>query len=211
LFTILIVNNVINPLVAPRIIDQFIMSHNSEITPDESISQDFPDDVSNYLSDNLYDTSVPESSYHPTTSTSTTSGISIESRIHSTFMIVTEINKDSINSLLAVNNPSLCMLISSLNIKISYEHLKTIFHANIIGKNFMKLLNSHPKNPSFDANIVQVTWHILVDQIRKYPLLSKDISIVFVVKLNAMVQLHLVLLWSIIFSRKENHPHVIIL
>src|SRR5436305_5552862 len=155
------------------------MSYNSEIVSNESVSQDFPNDMSNYLSDDLYDTSNPESSHHSTVSASTSSGISIESRVRSTFIIVTETNKDSINSLLAMNNPSLRMLISSLNIRISHGHLKAIFRANIIGKNFMKSLNSHPKNPSFDANIVQVTWHILVDQIRKYLLLSKDTLIVF--------------------------------
>ena len=130
------------------------MSHNSEIASNESISQD---DMSNYLNDDLYDTSVPRSSHHPTISASTTSGISIESRVYSIFIIITKINKDSINSLLAVNNSSLYILISSLNIRISYEHLKAIFRANIIDKNFLKLLNSHPKNSSFDANIVQVT------------------------------------------------------
>ena len=97
MFAILIVNNVINPLVASIIIDQFIMSHNSEITSNESVSQDFPDDMSNYLSDDLYDTPVPGSSHHSTVSTSMTSGISIESRIHSTFIIITKTNKDSIN------------------------------------------------------------------------------------------------------------------
>src|SRR5437667_6244723 len=135
--------------------------------------------MSNYLSDDLYDTSIPGSSHHPTASASTTSGISTESRVHSTFIIITKINKDSINLLLIVNNPSLCMLIASLNIRISHEHLKAIFHVNIIDKNFMKLLNSHPKNSSFNTNIVQITWHILIDQIRKYLLLSKDISIMF--------------------------------
>ena len=151
MFAILIANNVINPLIASTIIYQFTMSHNSEIAPNESVSQD---DISNYLSDDLYDTSVPESSHHPTASASTTSGISIRSRVHSTFIIVMKTNKDSINLLLAVNNPSQCMLISSLNIRISYRHLKAIFHANIIDKNFMKLLNSHSKNSSFDVNIV---------------------------------------------------------
>jgi hypothetical protein len=130
------------------------MSHNSDIAPNESVSQDFQDDMSDYPSDDPYDTPVP---HHPTASASTASGISTGSRVRSTFMIVTEANKDSINPLLAVNNPSLCMLISSLNIRISNGHLKAIFHANIIGKNFMKLLNSHQKNPSFDANTVQAT------------------------------------------------------
>ena len=130
------------------------MSHNSEIAPNESVSQD---DMSNYLSDDLYDISVPGSSHHPTASASTASGISTGSRVRSTFIIVTKTNKDSINLLLVVNNPSLRMLISNLNIRISHGHLKAIFHANIIDKNFMKLLNSHPKNSSFDANIVQVT------------------------------------------------------
>ena len=68
-----------------------------------------------------------------------------------------KINKDSINSLFTMNNSSLYILISNLNIRISYEHLKVIFHVNIIDKNFMKLLNSHSKNPSFDTNIMQVT------------------------------------------------------
>src|SRR5947207_2910327 len=130
------------------------MSHNSEIAPNESVSQD---DMSNYLSDDLYDISVPGSSHYPTTSASTASGISIGFRVCSTFIIITKIDKDSINLLLVVNNPSLRMLISSLNIRISHGHLKAIFRANIIDKNFLKLLNSHPKNSSFDANIVQVT------------------------------------------------------
>ena len=210
MFAILIVINVINLLVASTIIDQFTMSHNSEIAPNESISQDFSNDMSNYLSDDLYDTLNSESSHYSTVSAFTSSEISIEFRVRSTFIIVTKTNKDSINPLLAMNNPSLRMLISSLNIRISHGHLKAIFRANIIDKNFMKLLNSHSKNPSFDANIVQVTWHILIDQIRKYLLLSKDTSIVFVVKLIAIIQLHL-LLRSIIFSKEESHSHMIIL
>ena len=163
MFAILIANNVINPLVAPTVIDQFIMSHNDEIASNESVSQDFSNDMFNYLSDDLYDTSISESSHHFIVSAFTFSEISIKFRVHSTFIIIIEINKDSINSLFAMNNSSLRMLIFSLNIRISHEHLKAIFRANIIGKNFMKLLNSHSKNPSFDANIVQVTWHILMN------------------------------------------------
>jgi len=127
------------------------MSHNSEIASNESISQD---DISNYLSDDLYDTSIPGSFHHSTASTSMTSEISIESRVYLTFIIIMKINKDSINSLLAMNNSSLYILISNLNIRISHEYLKAIFHVNIIDKNFMKLLNSHSKNSSFNANII---------------------------------------------------------
>ena len=154
MFAILIVNNVINPLIASIIIYQFTMSHNSEIASNESVSQD---DMSNYLSDDLYDIPIPESFHHPIINTFTTSGISIEFKVCSIFIIIMKINKDSINLLFAVNNSSLRILISNLNIRISHEHLKAIFHANIIDKNFLKLLNSHSKNPSFDANIVQVT------------------------------------------------------
>ena len=157
MFAILIVNNIINLLIAFTIINQFIMSYNSEIVSNESVSQDFSNDMSNYLSDDLYDTSISESSHHFTISAFTSSEISIEFRICSTFIIVTKTNKDSINSLLAMNNSSLRMLIFSLNIRISHEHLKAIFRANIIDKNFMKLLNSHSKNSSFNANIMQIT------------------------------------------------------
>jgi len=214
LFIILIASNVITPLIAPRIMDQFlIMSLDSEVTLGESISQHFTEDVSDYHGDDLYDTPnvpIPGSSRHPAASGSTTSGTSLGSRAHPTFIMITETNKDSAKSLLAVSNPSLCMLISSLNIRTSHGHLKAKSHANLIGKSFMKLLNSHPKNPNFDVNTAQLILCILVDQIQKYPPSSKDMSRVFVIKLIAVAQIHPILLPSADFSKEESHPRMMV-
>jgi len=132
----------INSSVAPRIMNQFlIMSRDFEVTPDEPFSQAFTDDVPDYLSDGLYDTpvaSVPVSSCRPAGSASTTSGTFLESRPCPTFIIVTEANKDSIKSLLAVSNPSQRLLISRLDKRTLPGHLKAKFHGNLTGRNFMK-------------------------------------------------------------------------
>ena len=150
------------------------------------------------------------SSRHPAASGSTTSGTSLRSRAHPTFIMITETNKDSAKSLLAVSNPSLCMLISSLNIKTSHGHLKVKSHAYLIGKSFMNLLNSHPKKPNFDVNTAQLILCILVDQIRKYPPPSKGTLRIFVVKSIAVTQMHSVLLPSELFSKEKIKSTVMI-